>query len=314
MKNIFQALIVAFSEVLKWDTVKIVLLIGGLVTFVWIFIGYMLWDPLMTLSRAILDFIPFSMIRSNGIILLSALLWFQMVLVTFALIYAFFGNLIMSKLPKDRYAYFTLLTIFVSAVFWAVVFYAMGDRIEQILENILSTFPYYTIQNLLAVLVGMYIIYNGIIVTMLFIASLFSEPIIKKIESKYFDDINISKKSRFISIKYTIRDTLIYISLSLLAFPLLFIPVLNIIVQILLWLWLYKDTLSFDAVAVVYPNPSKEIIKKHRFAVWFISIVTVLFNFLPVFNIFSPFFGEIAMFYYFKSTRDTEENNNKRIS
>jgi len=90
---------------------------------------------------------------------------------------------------------------------------------------------------------------------------------------------------------------------SLIAFPLLFIPVLNIVVQIALWMWLIKDTMSYDAAALVYEKVEQEEIKQHRFAIWVISFTTALFNFIPVFNIFGPYFGEISMFHYLKSIK-----------
>jgi len=305
LHSILHSIIVAFSELFKWDTLRIVLLTGGLVTLFWIGLGYLIWDPLMSISRKIIDLIPFSMIRSNGAWFLSFFLWFQMVLVTFGLFYAFFGNLIMSKFPKEKFTKISFMTIFLSALFWASVWFLMHDKIHQFFNQMLMTFPFETVQNLLATLVGLYIIYNAINVTMLFVASIFSAPIIKYIAKKHFgEEVNITLKKWWVSIRYTVRDTLIYTILTLLAFPLLFVPVVNIIVQIFLWIWLYKDTISFDAVTIVYEKPDPDIVKKHRFAVWFISFVAVLFNFVPVFNIFGPFFGEIAMFHYFKSIKE----------
>lgn len=90
MKNMIHAVIVAFSEILRWETIKVVLLSGILVTAFWVGVGFMLWDQLMAISAKILEFVPFSMIRANGAWMLSAFLWFQLVLITFALIYAFF--------------------------------------------------------------------------------------------------------------------------------------------------------------------------------------------------------------------------------
>jgi hypothetical protein len=308
MKNALHSVIVAFSELFKWDTMRIILLSGGLVTLLWIGLGYLFWDPLMMISQKIIDLIPFSMIRSNGAWFLSFFLWFQMVLVTFGLFYAFFGNLIMTKFPKEKFTKISFMTIFMSAVFWAFIWLLLHDQIHQFFNQMLLTFPFETIQKLLATLVGIYIIYNGINVTMLFIASFFSAPIIKYIAKKHFDEeIKVGMKKWLVSIRYTIRDSLIYLILTLIAFPLLFIPILNIVVQIVLWIWLYKDTISFDAVTIVYTKPDRSIIKKHRFAVWFVSFVAVLFNFIPVFNIFGAFFGEIAMFHYFKSLKKSQQ-------
>ncbi|RUM74395.1 MAG: hypothetical protein DSZ10_01620 [Sulfurovum sp.] len=303
MRNVLHALIVAFSEILKWDTIKIVLLSGILVTVLWAGIGWMVWDHLIALSAKILEFVPFSMIRSNGAWMLSAFLWFQLVLVTFALVYAFFGNLILRVVSKEKYSTFTFLTVFLAALFWMIVWFFAGDYIYDQFLRLMTWLPFETIEKGLAFLIALYLIYNAIIVSMLFIASLFSEPIIKMVEKRHFAEEEVIKENIFSSLRYTVRDTVIFIGVSIVAFPLLFVPVVNLLVQIILWVWLTKDTISYDALSLVYKKPDKALIKQHRIAIFFITFVTVLFNFIPIFNLFGPFFGEIAMFHYFKSLK-----------
>jgi len=106
----------------------------------------------------------------------------------------------------------------------------------------------------------------------------------------------------FVALTYKkeIKDTVIFTIISLIAFPLLFIPFLNFVVQIALWMWLTKDTLQYDSASLAFQNVEVYKLKTHRIAIWFISFVTVLFNFIPIFNIFAPFFGEISMFHYWK--------------
>jgi len=307
MKNILHAIIVAFSEILRWETIRIVLISGTLVTAFWVGIGFLFWDQIMGISAKILQLVPFSMIRANGAWMLSAFLWFQLVLITYALINTFFGNLILRVIPKEKYGAFTFLSAFLSALFWAIVWFFAGDYIYDHFLRLMTWLPFETVEKGLAFLIGLYIIYNAIIVSMLFVASIFSEPIIKMVEKRHFGEDDVVKDNIFVSLKYTIRNTVIFIVLSIITFPLLFVPVINIIVQIILWIWLVKDTISFDAISLVYRKPDKSILKKHRFATFFISFVTVLFNFIPVFNLFGPFFGEIAMFHYFKSVKKNQE-------
>jgi len=303
MRNVLHAIIVAFSEILKWDTIRIVLFSGIVVTGFWTVVGFLLWDDLISVSAKALEFVPFSMLRANGAWMLSAFLWFQLVLITFALIYAFFGNLILRVVSKEKYSAFTFLTVFLSALFWAVVWFFAGDYIYEQFLKMMTWLPFETIEKGLAFMIALYMLYNAIIVSMLFIASLFSEPIIKMVEKRHFAEEEVVKENIFVSLRYTIRDTLIFTGLSIVAFPLLFVPVLNMFVQIILWMWLTKDTISFDALSLVYRTPDRSLLGKHRLAVYFITFVTVMFNFIPVFNLFGPFFGEIAMFHYFKSVK-----------
>ena len=300
MTNIMSSVLVGFKEILSWNTIKHALMSGILVVAIWLGIGYMIWDTLISLSSHINELVPFSMVRSNGAWMLSSFLWLQLVLLTFALIYAFFGNIILRSVSKDRYSSFSIYTIVASAIFWSVVWFFKGDFIYAQFLKLLTWLPFETVEKGIAFLIAFYIIYNGIIVTMLFITSLFSEPIIIGVEKKHFHGQEVVRDNMFKSIGYTIKDTLIFIVASIIAFPLLFVPVVNIVVQILLWAWLIKDTISYDALSLTRKKVDKSEIKEHRFGVWFISLMASLFNFVPLLNLFSPYFGEIAMFHYFK--------------
>jgi len=65
-----------------------------------------------------------------------------------------------------------------------------------------------------------------------------------------------------------------------------------------------KDTFRYDAASLLFEKVDKKRIKEHSFGTWVISFVTALFNFIPIFNIFGPFFGEISMFHFLKTKRD----------
>ena len=188
-----------------------------------------------------------------------------------------------------------------STIFWSAVWFVKGDDIYQEFLKLLTWLPFETIEKGIAFLIGFYIIYNAIIVSMVFVASLFSEPLLISVEKKYFKESEVKRDNIFSSIGYTLKDALIFIGLSILTFPLLFVPVVNIFTQIALWLWLTKDTMGYDALTLTSSKVTKEKLKEHRLALWFISFVTVLFNFIPILNLFGPFFGEISMFHYFKS-------------
>ncbi len=73
---------------------------------------------------------------------------------------------------------------------------------------------------------------------------------------------------------------------------------LNFIIQMSLWVWLIKDTFVNDAAVLVIKKEKREALSQYKAGFITISGITALFNFLPVLNIFGPFFGEIAMFNY----------------
>lgn len=301
MKNIMNAMIFGFKEILTWNTMKYALLSGFLVSVVWGFIGYLLWDHMIALSSAIIEFVPFSMIRSSGAWMLSTFLWFQLVIITFALIFAFFGNFILRTVSKEKYTSFSIWVILGSAVFWSVVWFFKGEYFYHQFLQLLTWLPFETVEKGIAFLIAFYFIYNAIVVSMIFLASVFSKPLMSSVEKRHFKEDDVVRDHTFKIVGYTLKDSALYLIASLIAFPLLFIPVINILVQTVLWNYLVKDTMSYDAAALVYEEVDTQEIKAKWKGLGIISFVSILFNFVPIFNFFGPFFGEISMFHYLKS-------------
>ncbi len=303
MRDVVHAIIFGFREILTWEVMKLAFVSGVIVSAIWAFIGFIFWNQIVSLSGYILELVPFSMVRSNGAWMLSSFLWFGLVLLTFALIFAFFGNFILRSVSKERYTSFSVIVAILSAIFWAVIWFFKGDYIYHQFLKLLTWLPFETIEKGIGYLMGFYFIYSAIVVTMVFVVSIFSKPLIKSIEKREFPKDEILKHHVLKSIGYTLRDSVIFLILSLLIFPLLFIPVVNFIVLIILWVWLVKDTFKYDSASLLFDKIDKKTLKEHNLATWVISFVTALFNFVPVFNIFGPFFGEISMFYYFKNKK-----------
>ncbi len=300
MKDIVHAVLFGFKEILGWNVMKYALVGGLIASALWAIVGYMFWEELVSLGSYVQDLIPFSMVRSNSAWMLSSFLWFQLVLVTFALIFAFFGHGIIRNISKDKYPSFSLYIAFGSAIVWAVVWFFKGDDIYHKFLDLLNKLPFETIEKGVGYFLALYILYNAIIVTMVFIANIFSKPLIN---SLYTENI---KGHTIKTVGYTIKDTLIFLVVSLLLFPLLFVPILNLLIMIALWVWLVRDTFRYDALSLLGDKIDKDMLKEHNKASWIISLIASLFNFVPVLNLFGPFFGEIAMFEYFK-----EQHNKK---
>ncbi len=298
--GISESIVFGFKEILNWHVLKYILFAGTVVTLIWIGIGAAMWDGLVALGAKVTELVPFSLVRSNGAWMLSTFLWLQLTLITFALVYAFFGNLIMQKVDRKSYTTFSLTTLAGSAIFWGVVWFAAGDKIYDAFVRLLTWLPFETVEKGLAYLIGLYIVYNGIVVTMLFVASAFSKPMAEAIEIREFAEDDVVRDNTFKTLRYTLKDTLLFAVVSIVLFPLLFVPVLNIFVQLALWVWLSKDTMSYDALALTHKEVTPDLKKRYRGAIWTITIVTVLFYLVPVLNLFGPFFGILALFYYFK--------------
>ncbi len=304
MKNLAEAIIFGFKEILNYHTIKLVLLIGLAVTVLWSVIGYFTIDYLVSISNTFIDLVPFSMIRSNSAWMLASLLWFMVVIITFTLIHIFFGNLILEKVSKDRYSSFSLSMIVLSGIFWGGIWFFNSDVIHAKLLELLDKLPFDIVESTLAYLLSYYFIYNAIIVTMLIVTSFFSESLLKKINKNHFPESELLKENEFETSRNRVVDIAIFSVVSILAFPMLFIPVVNFIIQIILWIWLLKDTFVVDSAAVLIPKDKSEKLLEHKKSFFIISSITALFNFIPLFNLFGPFFGELSMFYYIKRLKE----------
>jgi hypothetical protein len=301
MKHISNAMVFAFKEILRWNAMKFILAGGLFATLLWLSIGYAVWDVLVGMGAKIIELVPFSMVRSNGAWMLSTFLWLQVTLLSFALFFAFFGNVILRSVSKERYTMLSVAALVISALFWGLVWWAEGDYIHAQLVRLLTWLPFETVEKGIAALIAINNLYNGVIISVLFLAILFTPALIKEVEIREFREDTVDASKMADTFGYTLKDTLIFLVASVVAFPLLFVPVLNVITQIALWIWLYKDTLAHSAALFVEREEKAALLKAHRGAIWFLTFVAVLFNFVPVVNIFGPVFGIVAIFYYLRT-------------
>ena len=304
MQDFMDAVVFGFKGVFRARTMKFAMTSGLVISAVWIVIGMFFWDGIISSTSSILTFIPFSMLRSNGAWMLSAFLWLQLVLVTFALLFSFLGNIIIEKISRDKYATLSISIGLASAVFWGVVWFFEHQLIYSKFLRLLTWLPFETIEKGLAYLIGFYIIYTAIIVSMIFVTSMFSSKFLSEVKEREFPYDAMHDEYEYNNMKKTLRDAGIFIGISIVSFPLLFIPVINFIILVGLWTWMMKDTISYDTASFVFGTVEKEKLKEFKASIWGLNLIGSFFNFIPVFNVFGPYFTELAMFYYLKEKRD----------
>ncbi len=300
MQDFFEAVIFGFKELRRPLVMKFALISGAAVTLFWIMVGVILWDSIVAFSSTFIDLVPFSMIRADAAWFLSTFLWFQLVLITFALVFAFSGSFIAERYSKDKFSSFSLFLFMGSALFWTVIWFFESNMIHTQFSKLITWLPFETIEKGLAALIGIYFIYNAIVVSIIFISSLFSSKMLNEIRETYYPYDDVIEDSEIKTLEYTLKDTAIFLVVSTIAIPLIFIPVVNFLVQVTLWIWLIKDTFVFDSATVLMKESKKDMFKEHRYGLYGISFITSLFNFIPVFNLFGPFFGELAMYNYMR--------------
>lgn len=303
MFDFFESIIFGFNAILKWEIAKIALISSLLTSVILVIFGVIFWNPLVSIVSFMLELVPFSLVRSNGAEIVSIFVWMQVVLITFALIVVLSGVFLYKKMSQREYSYFYIISLICSILFWALIWFFKGNYLHVELLKLLNWLPFETIDKSMSYMIACLIIYNLIIVFSLFVASILSQKVLFEINREYFDnDVVYSKELNIF--RYTIKDTAIFFLLSIVLFPLFFIPILNWIVQIGLWTYLVRNTFRYDVSAVLFGDINEERLKKTNIAIWSISFISAIFNFIPFINIFGSFFGEISMFHYLKNFKE----------
>ncbi len=300
MNRLIYALLMAFKSITRYKVASGALVSGVAILFVWIGISFVLWHPLTSVTSKLLELVPFALIKSNGAWMLSSLLFVQAVFITLAFFIIILSSTIVKDVKEGKYTIYLFTLALAVILFWSAVWFFNSTAIYAALTKLLSWLPFETIEKGIAYIFAAYLIYAFYVVSLLVYVSIFSEKIINSI-----NEANIGKVSEIKVIGYTLKYAFIFLLFSTVAFPILFIPVLNFFIQIFVWIWLIKDTFTYDMGAIFFKEDRlKELKKEHRGAILSISFVSSLFNFVPVLNIFAPYFGEFALYHYFESLKD----------
>ena len=237
MNELLYALIESFKTIVKWNVAKFALLSGLGLMLVWFVVGYIFWDPLVGFTASLLEFVPFALIKSNGAWMLSSVIFIQAVFISFAFIIIIAGIFIMEKSKIKKYPRYIMSIALGVILFWSVIWYFNHTAIYHGLTRLLTWLPFETVEESMAYLFGIYLIYSLFIVSILLFVGIFSESILDMALG-----YSVAKNYEIKIVKYTLKDGAIFLILSLLFFPLLFIPVVNFFIQIGIWMWLGKDS------------------------------------------------------------------------
>ncbi len=296
--NFYHIFVKSVKDVLSWPVLKVVLGVGIPMFILWIAVGYIFWQPVTLFTAKVISWIPFSIVKANGAFVLAFFLWFQAVLITFALILAFFNAPILQYVKKENYESLVVSLVLVIAVFWTLIAFYYWHDIYLSIAKLLTWLPFETVDKAIAWFLAIYLFYNGFIVSLFLIILFYREPFLKALKERDYDDYGFKEsKIKTGFSKVAIKDIITFTLLSIVLFPLFFVPVVNIIIQIFLWAWLIKDSLFLSVASLYCSKEGIERIKKHKYYLWSIAVFASLLNFVPVVNILSPFFAEIMFFH-----------------
>ncbi len=271
--------------------IKKLSVINGLIWFfIWLIIGFLTWKKMIIFTSNLLNFFPFSFIQLSSAQVIFTLLWIQAIFITIGILFAFFNEFIEKQLEKTHFHYLSISIGILIIIFWSYIFLANKTTIENYLIHILKILPFQTVQEIMSVFLGLLFFY------LLFCASISLNfifliiPKLKQFTDKY-PQIKINKISYIKLISISIRDLFIYIIGAIILYPFMIIPWFNIITLTFLWAYMIKDSYTH----IIESLFNIKFTKKEK---WSLSIISIIFNFLPIINIFAPAFGILNFYHY----------------
>jgi len=185
----------------------------------------------------------------------------------------------------------SLIPIIVAALFWGIVFFIFHTQINSFFAYIADHIPFISdsnwIKNIIETIGGIFIYYELLIITSVMIVGIIADKIVDKINKKYY---NLEKKgfgTLFGSLSISLKQNIIFILLFLVLIPVMFIPMLNILANLILWTILIKEPMYYDSIAM-YATKSeyKQLQKNNKLKIIIIAFLSASLFLVPLFGVF----------------------------
>ena len=290
----------SIRDILRWSVIKYVLLVGIPFMALWLWIGYELWDYAIAVTSMIIEWVPFSIVKANGAFFVIFFLWFVLVLVSFAVLTALIGPPLLRRFKEKTYYIYTFLSLMILSTFWALFLLVEWDFVYGEIKILLQELPFQTVEQGYAAILAFFLFYDLFILTLYLVVSLFRKRFLEPIREKEYPDIPLAGDDRLKKRHHgrMLWDMFIYVVLSILTIPVLFVPVANMIVIAALWAWLYRESYFLSTCNLYCTLDEYQEMRRHRVVINAIAIVSAMLNFLPAINLFTPFFAQIMFFHW----------------
>jgi len=294
----------SLRDLVRKEVLAEVLVTGIVLMVVWFGIGWLFWDKLLNFTSMVISWVPFSIIKANGALLVLFLIWALAVLVSYAFITAIIAPLIFRRINKGYY-YYSFSALLGFAIFWGWIFLTKWSILKDAIANkLLVWLPFQTVADGSALLLNFYIFYSFYILSLFLVLSLYQRTFLNTIKELEYPDLELEKYNTDTGDKIVaFKDALIFIVLTILLFPLLLVPIINVLIQLFLWAWLYRDA-NFRGICKTYCSEDEfNRLKEHKATIWSIAFFASILNFVPIINIFTPFFAQIVLFHWIIQNR-----------
>jgi len=280
------SVIEAFEDLKNKEVIKLSIINGIFWAVVWSVLAFVFWPIILDISKFLINILPFKFIQNAGAEFVFMILWLEMVLVSIGIFFSLFNQILSKK-------FISIIIALVFAFFWLIVFFYFKNEIIGYVAKLIKIFPFETVEETVSVVLSIFIFYSLYIITLYLGFLLYSEKLLIKLIEYDYPSLDIeSNFSKIELLKIVFKDFFIFVTLLLLLYPLLFIPIINLIFIVFLWSFAVKNALYNTAKSVIGN------IKIKKNILWTFSIISIFFNFIPLVNIFAPSIGILSFYHY----------------
>jgi len=184
----------------------------------------------------------------------------------------------------------SLLPITGAAVLWAAVFYVFSSQIDSALSSLLGTVPYLDndwVRGSIELVGGVFIYYQLLIVTAVMIVGIIADWVVDRVNAKGYYLEKRGFGSLFGSILISLKSNVLFMVLFVLFLPLMFVPLINVFVNLIFWVILIKTPLFYDSLAMYATREEYRILKKsNRWSTFTIALASASLFLIPVVGVF----------------------------
>jgi len=218
---------------------------------------------------------------------------------------------ILTKSIKDifdkRILLTSLIPIIIAAIFWGIVFFIFHQNINDMFMWLVSHIPFISdgswIKDILETVGGVFMYYQLLIITSVMIVGLISDKIVDIVNKKYY---NLEKKGFGTiseSIIISLKQNGIFIILFIIFLPTLFIPLINIFVNIILWMILIKKPMFYDSISTIASKDEYDkLYSNNKFKIRVITLLSASLFLIPILGIF-VYIIQLLVFTHFNMQR-----------
>jgi len=185
----------------------------------------------------------------------------------------------------------------------ALLIWLLWGSLTSFVVSYLSWIPWEWLQTSGATIINLLIAYILFIIITSLLTSLFSEKLLIRLSQKHYPNAKVIGGADITtSIMLSLKTTIIFLLLFIVAIPFLFIPIVGQFIMLYLWSILIKQPTVYD-VSSLFLFDKKYYKKKSKKATT-IAMVASLFNYIPLLNIFAPLYAQILFLHHIFNDRE----------